>query len=60
MHIFTERGWRPLQTKPMNKLVEAPPRYRGPLPSFESEAYTNKLAAEHVEWQKRRAERLEG
>lgn len=56
MHIKTERGWRPLQTAPMNKLGQEPPRYQGPLPSREALAYIAGLEAEHVEWVARRAQ----
>lgn len=58
MHIMTERGWRPLQTPITNVLVEAPPRYRGPLPSAEAMGYIAKLQGEHEEWIERRKELL--
>lgn len=55
MHIMTDRGWQPIHVKLSNTpIVEAPPRYRGPLPSVELKAYVKALDAEHFEWQRRR------
>lgn len=60
MRILTERGWMPLQIPTHARIEEAPPRYRGPLPSLECRAYVAKLDNEHVEWlAKREAELAE-
>lgn len=59
MHIKTERGWMPLQTS-TKPIPEAPPRYRGPLPSRECLAYIAGLDNAHVEWVERRKTMQEG
>jgi hypothetical protein len=60
MHIMTEdRGWQPLHCETVNKIDEAPPRYRGPLPSFDCQAYIASLEAAHVEWQAKRKATME-
>lgn len=54
-HIFTAEGWKaltPLASCP--PIAEAPPLYRGPLPSFECQAYIAKLDRDHKEWVTRR------
>lgn len=55
MQIFTERGWRHLQTPVTNILTEAPPRYRGPLPSKACLAYVAELETAHTQWLATRA-----
>lgn len=56
MHIYTAAfGWRPLLVKLTTTLQEAPPRYRGELPSSECNAYNAALEAGHQEWLNRKA-----
>lgn len=55
MHIMTQNGWHQLSPFPApERIEEAPPRYRGPLPSFDCQAYIASLEAAHVEWQAKR------
>jgi len=63
MHIMTaNRGWVALVCGDLsNKIEEAPERYRGPLPSFECQAFIRDCDQAHAEWQERRlALRAEG
>ncbi|HEV2659403.1 MAG TPA: hypothetical protein VGU68_02315 [Ktedonobacteraceae bacterium] len=56
MHIMTEdRGWQPLDRQTDNTIEEAPPRYRGPLPSFDCQAFIKDNEQAHAEWQEKRA-----
>lgn len=49
--IMTANGWHQLSPFPApEKIEEAPPRYRGPLPSVACLAYIKELETAHNEW----------
>jgi hypothetical protein len=58
--IMTQNGWHQLSPfPPVVRIEEAPPRYRGPLPSFDCLAYIANLEAAHNEWQAKRKASME-